>query len=471
MRVLSVLVILAILCAGSLVLADSADGPALHSAQAPIASFVFGVYWPWERTDRIANNVGVEKWAFVQQTCEMLGRSGVNTIWVVNIGSSDTKRLAAIAGKAHIELLPCIGEIEPHNCGGTMGMDPKQADFHAKAIEYYRKTIPQVVQELGPERANIRAWVLCDEPSGPFADLMEPMRQIFVEADPERPVTAVSMWVDTPNLVAKTRLTTFCVDLYPFFSAGNPNGPNRPDSSRNFLTSNAQAMVDAAGKDGRTGLLMPQCYNEIWGPYRQERNGSLTALPGAFVHWRTPTPAEIRWQIWEGLRLGVKGTVFFCLLGPGESNEKAAPITDPALQSLIVRQPTPVGPASLLDQNGLATSQFSEMSALYVALGRQRELLRRLKRIETDWLTAAGGTQTGSFEDPKTGRMFVVVVNPDFDRPAEAMLTAHTRIRKVRDVLGRSNPSIHVLTDGSRTFTVSLTPGSGAILEISRSGL
>ena len=460
MRVAMLAAVVVIMASG---LGAAAAGRSVQSGGAgePVSSFALGVYWPWERTDGIARNAGLGRWEFARRTCALLARSGVNTIWLVNIGASDVKALARIAGPMHIKLVPTLNEIEPRG----LGLDANRPDFASRAIEHYRTTIPRVVDAMGAERADILAWGLCDEPGGPYLELMEPMRRIFAEADPDRPVITVSTWGSTPDMIAKTRLFTFCTDLYPFFSAGNPNGPNTPGASRNFLTTNTERMVQEAGKDGRIGWLMPQCYNEIWGPYEWDSSGALVALPGSFVHWRTPTPAEIRWQIWEGVRLGVKGIVFFCLLGPADSDSAAKPVSDPALRSLIVRVPTTVGAPALLDRFGRPTPQMVEAASIFRELRPHLALLRRLTPVSAGGLAVDGAVSTGYFRDPKTGGRYVVIVNPDFEREAAAALTAARGTTVVTSVLAGRRLRLEKTSPALR-IRLKLPPGGGALLRV-----
>ena len=131
--------------------------------------------------------------------------------------------------------MPCLSEIDPNSCRGATGLDPAAKDFTVKVREHYARRIPEIVWDIGEDRAGVLAWALCDEPTGVILDLMDPMRVIFAKADPDRPTLAVSAWPQTPDLIAKTRLTTFCVDLYPFFGPNDPNGPHTPGCVQKLL--------------------------------------------------------------------------------------------------------------------------------------------------------------------------------------------------------------------------------------------
>ncbi len=463
-RVLALIALLIVLLTASL--AAETTSP----AERPVGEFALGVYWSWEFNAGAAKAAGLEKWEFVKRTCELLHNNGVNTVWLVNIDLADLKSLLKITNPMGLKLLPNLGEIAPQNCRSNMGLDPNASDFHEKALEYYKKTIPAIVKDIGEDRNGVLAWVLCDEPAGPYFELMDPMRKIFAEADPDRPSMAVSQWHLTPKLIAESRLSTFCVDVYPFFAEGNSNGPHTPVASRGYYSVNIQRMVEDAGRDGRTGWIMGQCYNEIWGPSEMKPNGEFVALPGAFVNWQSPTVPEMRWQIWEGLRLGVKGVVFFLLLGLGGGNPSAPPLQPSESTPNILKEQKLVGYPSLLNYKGSPTPQFREMSSVYRSLAKHCDLLRRLAPVTTQWIAADCGGTIGNFTDPKSGKNYAVVVNNDFDHPKTITLTAAMGVKSVRNLLtGKSIPLTPLgWAGGNFGLDITLPAGGGALLEVER---
>ena len=447
-------------------LAATGDPPAAR----PVNQFVLGVYWAWERTEGIAAGAGLDKWAFVERTCKMLGESAVNSVWLVNISVPDLKRLLGMSIPAGLQLLPTLGEIAPQNCRGTMGFGPDADDFHARALAYYKSTVPRIVREIGDDRQGILAWIMCDEPRGPYLDLMEPLRPILAEADTERPAMAVSMWGTTPDIIDKTRITTFCMDLYPFFAEGNPNGPHTPVASRGYYTVNIQRMVEKAGADGRVGWVMGQCYNEIWGPWQMQEDGVSVALPGSFVNWRSPSPAEMRWQIWEPLRLGAKGTVFFILLGNAGGKPSATALEPTKMTPNIVTEKRAIGFEALLDFRGRPTPQFREMARLYIAFARHARLLRDLTPTSTHWLAAAAGDDVANFTAGTSDDVYAVTVNRDFTQARKIVLTAAMGVREVRDMLTGDTIPLTPLgwSGGNSSLTVDLPAGGGTLLKVVR---
>jgi len=441
-------------------------GRAATPAEQPVSDFPLGVYWPWERTNGGAKHAGLEPWEFVKQTCDLLKASGVDAIWVVNIDVQDAKKLLKITQATGIKVVPCLGEIEIRNRPQTAKVVPDDPQSLEQAIDYYRKTVPQVMQAIGDDRKGIMAWVLGDEPSGNAMALVEPMRKIFAEADPDHPLMTVSMWPQTPTLIEQTRLTTFCVDLYPFFGPNDPNGPHTPAASANFFTSNIQRMVDAAGKDGRVGWVMPQCFNEIWGPWEMRADGVSVALPGSYYHWRTPTEGEMRWQTWEALRCGAKGMFFFVLLAQERGNPDAKPVDDPSIKDIVMKTPTVVGYDALLDFRGRPTPQFNILAQLYRKLSQHKPLLRRLAPSSDAWLTVDAGAPIGCFIDPTTKDRYAFVVNADMAAGKTVHATAASSVAGLVDVLeGRQMNWDAATSADTHRATITFEAGSGVLLK------
>lgn len=451
------------LCTGTSTIADV-------PANEPVKDFPLGVYWPWERTGGVAKNAGMEQWQFVKNTCRMLKDNGTDTIWIVNIGVDDVRQFLKISRPMGLKILPCLVEVEIRNHPETAKVVPDDAASMQQALDYYQKTIPQIVQSIGEDKDGILAWVLGDEPSGNTLSLLDPMRKIFAEADPGRPVTTVTIWPVTPQVIEKTKLTTFCLDIYPFFGQNCPNGPHTTDASTSYYTVNIQRMVDAAGKDGRVGWAMPQCFNEIWGPWELKPDGSAIALPGSYINWRTPTEGEVRWQTWEALRCGAKGVIFFVLLSPDKGDPTAPAITDPTYKDVIAKKPVVDGPNALLDFKGRLTPQFKAMSKIFKQLSPQKDLIRRLMPSSVEWLMADSNAKVANFTDPLTNELYAVVVNTDITSKQRVAVIASPEVKEVIDVLSDRKIDLTNMgwAGGNRRAMVVLKPGDGAFIRVKR---
>ncbi len=71
----------------------------------------------------------------------------------------------------------------------------------------------------------------------------------------------------------------------------------------------------AAELYGKHSWFMGQMFGDVWG--RHWRKGDrMIVEPGSYLHWKMPSEAESRWQVWESLRLGSKGIFFYVLHPP-----------------------------------------------------------------------------------------------------------------------------------------------------------
>jgi hypothetical protein len=182
--------------------------------------------------------------------------------------------------------------------------------------------------------------------------------------------------------------------------------------------------------------------------------------------------AEMRWQIWEGLRLNVKGMFFFVLLSQGQGYPKAKlpEEEDPGnayLRPILVKTATRVGCDALLDPKGNPTPEGSKMFTLYHKLTPHKSLLWALTLSNTPWVTADGGTQISSLVDSTTGKQYAIAVNPDFGAAHVVTLTTTMNTRGLMDVLASTRLKLAPLgTGGTFGTKIRLEAGDGVMLKI-----
>ena len=231
-------------------------------------SFPLGVYWPWERTPGLAKRNGLEKWAFVERCLDNLKAQGFDAVWAVNLGIDDLPGLAERMAARGMKLVPALGELH-YNIA-----------WRRNNWTYLEKESKRALAAAGAS-PSILAWALCDEPRRDLVGEMETFRQKFIEWGATQQAVVVTMWPDSPVYAEKANFGVVCTDIYPFFSAGNPNGPNTPQASRSWYRRQAQNTVQAAQKAGRMPWIMPQCFIEIWGPWKYNEHLDAVLLPGA----------------------------------------------------------------------------------------------------------------------------------------------------------------------------------------------
>jgi hypothetical protein len=247
----------------------------LHASEPPglAGSFPLGVYWPRERTAGLARRNGLEKWVFVERCLDNLKAQGFDAVWAANLGIPDLPGLAQRMAARKMKLVPALGELH------------YSIAWRRNNWTYLEKESKRAIEAVGSSPA-ILAWALCDEPRRDLVGEMETFRQKFIGWGAKQPPVVVTMWPDSPVYAEQAGFGAVCTDIYPFFSAGNPNGPNTPAASRSWYRRQAKITALAAQKAGRPPWIMPQCFVEIRGPWKYDDRLNAIMLPGAILHWR-----------------------------------------------------------------------------------------------------------------------------------------------------------------------------------------
>jgi hypothetical protein len=437
------IVVLAALLLTPLVSLRAADAPSL------VGSFPLGVYWPWERTEGLAKRNGLEKWAFVERRLDDLKTQGFDAVWAVNLGIPDLPGLAQRMAARGMKLVPALAELHYN------------VDWRRNNWTYLEKESKRALEAAGDCPA-ILAWALCDEPGRDIVVEMETFRRKFAEWGARQPAVVVTMWPDSPTYAEQAGFGAVCTDVYPFFSARNPNGPNTPAGSRAWYRRHAGIAAQAATKAGRTPWIMPQCFVEIWGPWKYDERLAAVMLPGAILHWRQPTLGETRWQVWSAVGAGVRGFFWYVYLPPPADQPEAKPYSGPAfLPTLAVKEATPVhAPGGLLRADGSATPECLAVAEAFVALKPLVPLLRGAVPADPPLGKVSPPGWIGGLTNPELKRTLAVVVNDDTDRE-QTLQVSLLKPCNVRDL--RTGQLLRRAADN--TVAVKLGPGDGTVLE------
>ncbi len=438
----------AVLCAGA-ALAEEA----VKAGQPP--DFVpLGAYLSWERSAACAMTLGIDRWDDVNRRLDALQANHVNLLWVTNMSGADLPRLVGECGKRGIRLLPCVDAIEARV---EWRWDP--------SIRYYENALPSVLKLAGDSKA-IAGWVLSDEPQEKDFPNLETLRGRLQELDPGRFSTAVFMWPQAPLAPKQIKFPVFCVDLYPFFGPNDPNGPHTDGTSRDFFRRNARSMLDAMGDSPAAGWVMGMCFSEIWGPRKYDDKGHLIALPGAYLHWRAPTPAEMRWQVWETFRSGAKGFICYTL-APEAPDEKSASAQSPdvAWKDVLAKTETDLGPNALTNPDGSVTPQLAELGRIYALLTPHTDVIRRWHRQDTPKIEADGDGQVQVFIDPENQSTYAVVLNDDLHEARTITLRLDEKVKSLTDIIRDQEVPLTAASPGNAsTGQISLDAGDGTML-------
>ena len=415
-----------------------------------------GAYLSWERPRACARYHGVDRWVDVCKRLDAIRANHVNLLWVTNMSEADLPRLLEECEKRGIKLLPSMDTIEAK-------IDWRWANQGA----YYDKVLPRVVEAAGGSDTLV-GWVLSDEPKVEHLPRLETLRLRLAELDPNRFCTSVTMWGQTPEVPKQTGLPVVCVDLYPFFGPNDPNGPHTDATSKGFFRKNAAKMIEAIGERDTVGWVMGMCFSDIWGPRKYDERGHLIGLPGAYLHWRCPTLAEIRWQVWETFRSGAKGFVCYTLAPevPNSENENLPP-PNVTWKDVLAKENTDMGPNALTNPDGSATAQLEELGRVYAKIAPHAGLIRGWRIAKEPLLETEGIGRSQTFIDAETGRAFAVVLNDDLHQERTIVVRVRApSLSLVDHIDDRKIPLEPGSAGGVATAQISLKAGGGTVLAI-----
>jgi len=200
--------------------------------------------------------------------------------------------------------------------------------------------------------------------------------------------------------------------------------------------------------------------------------------PGTYHHWRMPTVEETRWQIWEGVRNGCRGVVFYVLWpakndwdGKGEVPEKMAK-TAARVKGLkwpvVNKQVKTEMPEALMYINGVPTPQMREMGRTFGVISEIENLLMSLKDadfpaafVEDTFTTATFISQADS-----TCR-YVVVVNDNLKEAQQKKILFMPNIKRVEDVIAKKELAVREENSSSLAGSLlTLEAGGGTLLRL-----
>lgn len=431
----------------------SADMPAVSADNAP-DSVPLGVYLSWERIAANAKVRSVGRWEDLNGRLDALRDNHVNFLWVTNMSEADLPRLAEECVGRSIRLLPCVDSMEA------------KVEWRWADGRYYDEVLPRIVNIAG-NAAAITGWVLSDEPEEKDFPHLEVLRTRLCELDPGRFTTAVFMWPQAAIAPARVKLPVYCVDLYPFFGPNDPNGPHTDAASRHFYRGHVAHMLDAIGESSAVGWIMGMCFNDIWGPKKYNDAGHLVGLPGSYLHWRAPTPAEMRWQVWEAFRGGAKG--FFCYTlapeAPDPSTVSAAP-PEVTWTEVLAHEETDLGPNALTNPDGSVTPQLETLGRVYAALAPWEPLIRRWRRESDGGIETESPASVQVFSSITEGERYAILLNDDLQQEQSVNIRLNAPFVFLRDLVQNQDIPLTAAGAGCMTGRISLEAGDGRLLQL-----
>jgi hypothetical protein len=338
--------------------------------------------------------------------------------------------------------------------------------------------------------SSLLAYLLKDEPRMHEAQHIEAWYQALRRADPARESIAVVMPQQAEAYALETSMPVLCADTYHFGGAGSPFIPNPARRSQAAYRDAVNAAVEL-GKAGRKAAWsMPQMFSEEWGPVAMDGDGNRVVEKGTYIHWRTPTPAEVRWQAWEAWRSGCRGVVFFALL-PGyalESLDKEPEgdmgklihgrMKDGAARAakerlpLLAERATLDGSGWLLGFRGELTEQAKAMGEANAQVAKAEDVLTGIMIAPFPAVFAEAPFSVSTLLQPsETDVRYAVVVNDDLENAVEKSVYFAPNVAGVMEVGAETSLTVTASSRGAlRQTAVRLPPGGGMILRIEFTG-
>jgi hypothetical protein len=429
------------------------------SSISTLSTFPLGVYWSWERTPWVARQAHQDKWKLTQDLMNKLSRDyGINALWVVNIPDKDLVQFCQLADKYHLSIY---------------ALPEAAQNWRDDKYKESPGAVAEQITSLLSHLPALKGYVLADEPEAAEMGYMESLRQALAKRDPARLSLTVTPRRNIAALSGQTHLPVLALDIYPFFGPGNPNGPHTMDTSIAYYRHWLGELSNTADKSERLGWVMPQAFEETYGPWHYDKEGKVVYEKGAFLQWRMPRPEEIEWQFWESLRSGMKGIFYFCLLpvpnnrASNQSTEKDSPIPASLIQAgwptLAAESSSNTG-TGLLSIQGKETPESKRLGQLYKQAAPHHQILSRMKKADLQ-VQLESPFSSAAFIDPVNGKQILIIVNDDMAKPHQAEgIIESSQLHFQTLFTQKGEFKMKKTAEGNNTFQISIPAGGGICL-------
>ena len=434
--------------------------------------FPIGPFWGWERTKAMADYCKMDLWDFVDNQFKLLREHGCNTVWFVNIsGGESLKKLLKIAEKNDIKVLANTALL------GNF--------YHGiSSLEASDNTARQHVMQFGGYPA-LLGYVLKDEPYLQCLENCSYFYQIFKKFDKKRDSVAVVMNRQSPTFIKESKLPVICTDLYYFGSDGSTQIPNGPAVSQSNFTENIRSLNRMSAMYGKTHWFMGQIFGSVWGKWYLTPDFKVVAEKGSYLHWRMPTPAECKWQLWEAIRNGSKGLFMYVMHGSAPfftSFEQAK--TDSAAAKRFARQEKHAKQAAswkrqkltaermTLDYNegwvypnGKPTPQMTAMGEVFRAVAPLKDFIIKKKFSDFPVFFTRDAKLNISNYEVEGAKRYGIVVNRDTGAKRKVTVYLPLNVSSVKDMITNRTYTLENSGKYFKEISFELPAGGGTILE------
>ena len=446
------------------------DAAATQANTTPLKkAFPTGVYWAWERTKMNADYAGMEFWKFVEYSMKSAKENGYDTLWFVNLpGNHEQVKVLSLAEKHGLRVLTNSDLYTIYYTGlDSLGQMDRLADQTVARIGHFKSLLGYVLKDEP---------LLCDMASSDY------LCQLMKKADPGRDSVVVAMNRPSLTYLRDSKLPIVCTDIYYFADENSTMLPAPRNVGQAEFTNALNLFNLSAERHNKHSWFMGQIFGDVWGRHWY-KDGKYIVYPGCYLHWRMPTEAESQWQIWEALRLGSKGIIFYVyhsdipLMVPPEKaitpedKKKVARMDQRAkiaaswkTQPLTKKTVELDWSAGMLHPGGKPTKQMVATRSVMKLIRANEALLVNRYRAEFPVFFAADAmTNVETFRSGD--RWFGVIVNRDLDNARNVEVKLPLNVKSVKDLA--TGKTIPVSADGKHFQKISLrlNAGCGALLE------
>ncbi len=191
-------------------------------------------------------------------------------------------------------------------------------------------------------------------------------------------------------------------------------------------------------------------------------NGILSWSHGPYA---SPTPVQMRWQVWTSLAYGMKGIMFFVLWPYPEWK------VDNAFPGIVDSsgRPSPIYPEVKKLNHQMHTLGKTLLTLTSTGVYHAGEIPRGGQPVPPDAALQPPANQpllVGFFRKDGTDEQYAIVVNRDYAKPVECDLSLHSAVQEMQ-LISATDGTLSGLPVAGGKLPLSLAPGEGKLLKLS----